>query len=654
MIDKVTIDRIYERADIVDVIGEFITLKKRGVNYLGHCPFHNERTPSFTVSAAKSIYKCFGCGKSGNAVGFIMEHENLTYVEALRYLAKKYHIEIEEKAPDPEFLAQQNKREAQQVLTNFAGDWFKEQLHKTDEGRSVGLSYFRERGFTDQIIERFHLGYSPTNRSAFSQAALKKGFKSDVLVDSGLSVDRNGTLYDRFADRVMFPIHSITGQVIAFGGRTMQKEANIAKYLNSPETALYIKSKVLYGIYQARKAIGQSDSCFLVEGYTDVLSMHQCGIENVVASSGTSLTTDQIRLIKRFTPNLTVLYDGDAAGIKASLRGIDMILAEDMNVKVCLLPDGEDPDSYARKNTAEKFISFIRENETDFIRFKTKLMLDSTKGDPIKKAAIVNDIIQSVACIPNMVTRSVYIQECCRMLDMPEDVLYQATNKILKERGEKEFQREQREIRQAEEIPQETSVPAAKKEMPVIKDDLLVTETELIRFMLEYGDRVVFSVPANDDSSGEQFQTVAGYMVEELERDELIPTEPTLSVVFGIYSDALRKNTPLSSFYFIHNPDIKLSSMVAGILAPGHALSRIWERETNNPLSEEMRLSLAAQKIVNEYKWRRLREMQKTLTLKLANPKLQDEEAAIIMRKLNQINLVKTRLSSEIGPRPIF
>jgi DNA primase len=654
MIDKVTIDRIYERADIVDVIGEFITLKKRGVNYLGHCPFHNERTPSFTVSAAKSIFKCFGCGKSGNAVGFIMEHENLTYVEALRYLAKKYHIEIEEKAPDPEQLAQQNKREAQQVLTNYAGEWFKEQLHKSEEGRSIGLSYFRERGFTDQIVERFQLGYSPSNRSAFSQAALKKGFKSDVLVDSGLSVDRNGTLFDRFADRVMFPIHSITGQVIGFGGRTMQKETNIAKYLNSPETALYVKSKVLYGIFQARKAITQNDSCFLVEGYTDVLSMHQSGIENVVASSGTSLTTEQIRLIRRFTPNLTVLYDGDAAGIKASLRGIDMILAEDMNVKVCLLPDGEDPDSFARKNPSDKFTAFIKENETDFIQFKTKLMLDTTKGDPIKKAAIVTDIIQSISCIPSMVTRSVYIQECSRMLDMPEDVLYQATNKIVRERGEKEFQREQRENRQLEDIPQETPANATQKVATPIKNDLLVTETEFIRFMLEFGDRVVFSITSDDSTSEPLFQTVAGYMIEELERDELTPTEPTLSAIFTLFSDALKKNVPLSGFYFTHNPDITISSKVADILAPGHTLSRIWDREDRNPIAEEIRLSQAAQKLVNEYKWRRLRDMQKILTQRLSAPDLSDVEAGIIMNKLNRINLIKTQLSSELGARPIF
>ncbi|HPW67494.1 MAG TPA: DNA primase, partial [Salinivirgaceae bacterium] len=359
MIDKLTIDRIYDRADIVEVIGEFVSLKKRGANYLGNCPFHNERTPSFTVSPAKSIFKCFGCGKSGNVVGFVMEHENMTYVEALKFLAKKYHIEIEETEPDPEQLIQKNKREAQQVLISFANDWFKEQLHKTQEGQNIGFSYFRERGFTDVIIERFQLGYSPSDRRAFSQAALKKGFKADVLTESGMSIERNDTLYDRFYDRVIFPIQGITGQTIGFAGRTMQKESNIAKYLNSPETVLYQKSKVLYGIYQSRRAITQNDSCFLVEGYTDVLSMHQCGVENVVASSGTSLTTEQIRLIRRFTQNLTVLYDGDSAGIKASLRGIDMILTEGLNVKVCLLPEGEDPDSFARKNSASAFVDYI-------------------------------------------------------------------------------------------------------------------------------------------------------------------------------------------------------------------------------------------------------------------------------------------------------
>ncbi|HON19513.1 MAG TPA: DNA primase, partial [Salinivirgaceae bacterium] len=389
MIDRSTIDKIYERADIVDVIGDFIALKKRGVNYLGLCPFHNERTPSFTVSPSKGIFKCFGCGKSGNTVGFVMEHEGLSYPEALKYLAKKYNIEIEETEPSEEQKIEESKREKLLALSNLAAKWFHHQLYQTDEGKNIGLSYLRERGFTEGMIESFGLGYSPENRSAFCDYALKQGYTPDLLTESGLGIDSNGKLFDRFHHRVIFPIHSLSGQVIGFGGRTFFSDKKIAKYLNSPETVLYQKSKILYGMFHARKAITQNDFCLLVEGYTDVLSLAQCGIENVVASSGTSLTIEQIRLIKRFTNNLTVLYDGDFAGIKASLRGIDLILAEDMNVKVCLLPEGEDPDSYARKHSAEEVKKFIDSNQTDFISFKARLMLSEAGTDPIKKATLL-------------------------------------------------------------------------------------------------------------------------------------------------------------------------------------------------------------------------------------------------------------------------
>ncbi len=656
MIDKLTIDKIYERADIVEVIGEFVSLKKRGVNYLGNCPFHNERTPSFTVSPAKSIFKCFGCGKSGNAVGFVMEHENMTYVEALRYLAKKYHVEIEETVSDPEILIQKNKREAQQVLISFATEWFKQQLHKTVEGSNIGLSYLRERGFTDIIIERFQLGYSPENRNAFAQAALKKGFKSEVLVDSGIVIERNGTFYDRFSERIIFPIQGITGQTIGFGGRTMQKDSKTAKYLNSPETALYQKSKVLYGLYQARRAITQNDSCFLVEGYTDVLSMHQCGIENVVASAGTSLTDEQIRLIRRFTQNLTVLYDGDSAGIKASLRGIDMILAEGLNVKVCLLPEGDDPDSFARKNNAEKFVNYIKENETDFIRFKTKLMFDATKGDPIKKASMINDIVQSISCIPNMITRSVYVQECSHLLDIQEDVLHSAINKNRKEHSQKQFFRNKNENQvennevNSTESPQNTDIAKPN----YISKEIAVTEFELIRFMLEYGERDVFTVETENDLKPQKFMTVAEFVVEELELDDMTPLDTVLAKIFSIYSESLKKNKPLSRFYFIHNPDIEISTKVSEILAPGHTLSKIWERETKNPVAEELQLAKSIHLIVNEYKWRRLKELQKTLSKKLKDPNIKEDELGIVLDKINRINYIKKQLSSEHGSGSMF
>jgi DNA primase len=372
MIDRLTIDRIFNSVDIVDIVGDYVSLKRRGANYLGLCPFHNEKTPSFTVSPSKGIYKCFGCGKGGNSVNFIMDQEGLSYPETLKFLAKRYNIEVEEKESSPEDLKKRDQRDSLLIVTRFAGEWFAKNLFETQEGKNIGLSYFKERGFTENTIRKFELGYSPAKRDSFTEAALKKGFQLDFLNETGLSIVRDDWKIDRFAERVMFPIHSLSGQVIAFGGRTMRADKKIAKYLNSPESEIYHKSRVLYGIYQARKAITSNNNCILVEGYTDVISLHQAGIQNVVASSGTSLTTDQVKIIKRFTSNLTVLYDGDAAGIKASLRGIDIILEEEMSVKVCLLPKGEDPDSFARQNGAEAVSTpkLIKSGESSFLRIK--------------------------------------------------------------------------------------------------------------------------------------------------------------------------------------------------------------------------------------------------------------------------------------------
>ena len=376
MIDHSTIERIFDAAQITDVVQEFVSLKRRGVNMLGLCPFHNEKTPSFTVSPAKGIFKCFGCGKGGNSVNFIMEHEHLSYPEALRWLAKKYHIEIEEKEVTPEELAKQNERESMLVVTQYAARQFSENLFHGHEGMSLGLSYFRERGFGDAILRKFEVGYCNERRDDFTKKAIAAGYKSDYLVLSGLTIDREGYLFDRFAGRIMFPIHSLSGQVLGFGGRIIKTDPKAAKYVNTPETEIYHKSRIVYGIFQARQAIIKEDRCYLVEGYTDVLSMHESGVENVVASSGTALTQEQIRLIKRFTPNITMLYDGDPAGIKASIRGTDMVLEEGMNVRIVMLPDGEDPDSYSKKTSDEEFKRFLKENETDFIRFKTRLLLD--------------------------------------------------------------------------------------------------------------------------------------------------------------------------------------------------------------------------------------------------------------------------------------
>src|SRR5512133_1523936 len=417
MIDRPTIERILDAAQITEVVQEFVQLKKRGVNYLGLCPFHNEKTPSFTVSPAKEISKCFGCGKVGNSVNFIMEHEHLSYPEALKYLAKKYHIEVIEKELTQEELEKQNERESLLVVSAYAARQFTENLFHTDEGISVGLTYFKERGFRQDTLKKFEVGYSFEKRDSFSLKAISDGYKTDFLVKTGLSIQHEDRVFDRFAGRVMFPIHSLSGQVLGFGGRVLKTDVKTAKYLNSPESEIYHKSRILYGIFQARKTITQEDKCYLVEGYTDVMSLHEAGIENVVASSGTSLTVEQVRLIKRFTPNITILYDGDAAGIKASIRGIDLVLEEGMNVKIVLLPNNEDPDSLSKKISNEEFLKYLGENETDFIRFKTQLLLEEAASDPVRKANLIRDIVRSIAVIPDMITRTVYIKECSLVLE---------------------------------------------------------------------------------------------------------------------------------------------------------------------------------------------------------------------------------------------
>ena len=431
MIDQQTIERIIDAARIQDVVSDYVTLRRRGANMIGLCPFHNEKTPSFSVSPAKGIFKCFGCGKGGNSVHFIMEHEQVGYVEALKYLAAKYHIEVVEKELDAEELALRNDRESMFLVNDFARTYFMNTLHGHIDGKAIGLSYFRERGFREDIIRKFELGYSLEQRDGFSQAAINKGFKKEYLVKTGLSMENDyGQLSDRFRARVMFPVHSLSGKVVAFGGRILKKDDKMAKYVNSPESDIYHKSNELYGIFFAKKAIVQQDRCFLVEGYTDVISMHQNGIENVVASSGTSLTPGQIRMIHRFTDNVTVIYDGDPAGIKASLRGIDLLLEEGMNIKVLLLPDGDDPDSFARKHSADEFIDFVEASSSDFIRFKTRLLMADAGNDPVKRAGLIGDIVRSISLIPNQVIRAEYVKECGNLLSVDEALLYFEINKL--------------------------------------------------------------------------------------------------------------------------------------------------------------------------------------------------------------------------------
>lgn len=466
MIDQATIDRILDTAQIVDVVSEFVTLRKRGVNYIGLCPFHNEKTPSFSVSPSKGLCKCFSCGKGGNVVHFIMEHEQLTYYEALKWLAKKYNIEIKERELTDEEKQSQSLRESLFVVNQFACSYFQDILYNNIDGQRIAMTYFRQRGFRDDTIKKFQLGFCTDSHNAFATTAIKKGYKEDFLIKTGLCYKRDdGSLRDRFWGRVIFPVHTLSGKVVAFGGRVLSAATkNVQmKYVNSPESEIYHKSRELYGIFFAKQAIVRQDRCFLVEGYTDVISMHQSGVENVVSSSGTALTHEQIRLIHRFTNNITVLYDGDGAGIKASIRGIDMLLEEGMNIKVCLLPDGDDPDSFARKHNATDFQAYINDHEVDFIRFKTNLLMEEAGKDPIKRAELITSIVKSISVIPDAIIRSVYIKECSELLKMEEKILVEATAKLIEKAREekaKEAQRKKfREEHQLQNKQRQTETP---------------------------------------------------------------------------------------------------------------------------------------------------------------------------------------------------
>ena len=558
MIDQATIDKIMAATDIVDVVSDFVSLRRRGANYWGLCPFHDDRSPSFSVSPSKGVCKCFSCGKGGSAIHFIMEHEQLSYYEALKYLAKKYNIEVHEKELTDEERQKRSERENMFVVNTFAQEFFSKSLLETDEGRSVGLAYFKERGFNEDIIRKFGLGYSPEKRDALAVEAQKRGYKIDYLLKTGLCREgQNGRIYDLFSGRVMFPVYSVSGKVVAFGGRILKSGVKISKYFNSPESDIYHKSDELYGIYQAKRAIEKERRCYLVEGYTDVLSMHQSGIENVVASSGTALTHGQIRLIHRFTDNITVLYDGDAPGIKASLRGIDLLLQEGLNIKVVLLPDGEDPDSFAKSQSAESFTRYIKEHETDFIRFKTQLLLEDAGEDPIKRAAIISNIVESISLIPDAIVRSVYVQECSRLLQIDEQVLLSELNKRRQKRAEQQFSRErynqERQSGTPTGTPQttgttpatpvndaETPPPPSLADMPAqaeapeaapIADHSLSQrvaqqsplekyEREIIRYMVRYGYRNLF------ETADGSWQKVWEYIVEELSIDSIELSNP--------------------------------------------------------------------------------------------------------------------------------
>jgi DNA primase len=562
MITKPTIDRIMEATDIVEVIGEFVQLKKRGANYVGLSPFANERTPSFTVSPAKGIFKDFSSGKGGSAITFLMELEKFTYPEALKWLAKKYGIEVEETVDASENREEENHRESLMIVSGYAAKFFHESLLETDEGKNIGLSYFKERGFSSDTIKKFELGYSPDQWEAFTGQALKEGYQQQFLEESGLSVKRdNGSLYDRYRGRVMFPIHSFTGRVIAFGGRTLKNDKNVPKYVNSPESEIYHKSNVLYGLYFAKKAIREEDNCFLVEGYADVLSVHQAGIENVVASSGTSLTVEQIRLIGRFTKNITILYDGDAAGIKASLRGLDMILEEGLNVKVVLFPDGHDPDSYVRNFGTNGFKKHIADNKKDFILFKTDILLKEVGNDPIKKADVIREIVESVAKIPDSIKASVFIKECSYLLQIDERALLSELNKMRMAKAKKDSQQQISRSAPVDE-PNFFDEP----EIKVEKDDSN-QEKEIIRLLLLYGNKVITWDDIADTYIGP-------FMIAELSDVEF--ENQTCKSFVEIYRREVENGVLPDEQYFIHYPEKNIVDITVTLIATKYTLSENW------------------------------------------------------------------------------
>lgn len=543
-IDQETVRKILDTADIVEVVSDFVSLRRSGANYMGLCPFHNERTPSFSVSKAKGVCKCFSCGKGGTPVGFIMEHEQLTFPEALRWLAKKYNIEIKERELSAEELAAASERESMLALNEFALQFFERTLTDSDEGRAIGLSYFRQRGLTDAAIKRFRLGYAPERRDALSSEALAKGYSADLLASTGLcSRTERGTLYDRFRGRVMFPVFSLSGKVLAFGGRTLKTTKEVAKYVNSPESVIYHKSNELYGLYQARRAIVQKDKCILVEGYMDVISMSQRGVENVVASSGTSLTEGQIALIHRFTSNVTVIYDSDAAGIKASLRGIDMLLAQGLNIKVLLLPDGDDPDSFAKSHSLEEIEEYMKAHETDFMRFKTQILLnDLAANDPVARAGVINSIARSISVIPDRVIRSEYVKECSRLMQTDEEIVTLQVAKYANEHADKQKTVAPRpaDAPKPETVTEPTVATRQPGRATVDKSAYLrPAETEVVRLLVRYGLlTLAHLVNAEGDATD---ISVIDYVVGEFTADDMRLTNPDLEKVY-VTLQALQRN----------------------------------------------------------------------------------------------------------------
>ncbi|MDD6897927.1 MAG: DNA primase [Prevotella sp.] len=638
MIDKATIDKIMDAANIVDVVSEFVALRKAGVNYKGLCPFHDEKTPSFMVSPSKGYCHCFSCGKGGNAVGFIMEHEQMTYPEALRWLAKKYNIEIHDRELSAEERREANDRESMFIVNEWAMKYFQDNLNNHVEGRAIGMQYFRQRGFRDDTINKFMLGYALQEKDALAKAARAKGFNEQYLIDTGLCYRKdNGQLQDRYYGRVIFPVHNVTGRIVAFGGRILSNDKKLAKYVNSPESLIYHKSNELYGIYLAKQAISKNDRCYLVEGYIDVTSMHQHGVENVVASSGTSLTTGQIRLIRRFTPNITVLYDGDPAGIHASIRGIDMLLSEGMNVKVLLLPDGDDPDSFARKHPAQEFRDYIEEHQTDFIAFKTNLLLKGVT-DPIKRSEAINSIVHSVAVIQDPIKRATYIADCAHRLGMNENTLIGTMNNFIREGQEQLRKEQQREERRQDTTATTVSSPQAQEVQQATKIEYM-----LVQLVVRYGETIIYKDVETEDG-GKINLSVAQYISYDLGADNLTFHDERYN---RILQEAVEHNDN-SGFkaesYFTHHPDVSINQ-----LATEMAIDRFQLSKSLQVKHDEETLRNQVEHLVLDFRKEYVQQRLSILKQQIALSANDMERMRQLMEEYKDIQSMRNTIARELG-----
>ena len=645
-IPRETVEQILQAAHIEEVVGEFVTLKKRGSNMWGNCPFHNEKTPSFSVNPARNIFKCFGCGKAGDSAKFLMEHEHFSYPEALRYLAKKYNIKIEEKEQTAEEIMQQSIREKMFNINEFADKYFVDTLWNTDEGKTIGLQYFRERGYFDPIIQKFHLGYSPAQWDAFTEHAKKNGYSDELLEQIGLSIKGQKGLYDRYHGRVMFPIHSLTGRVIGFGGRILTNDKKSPKYQNSPESEIYDKKQTLYGIYFAKNAIARQDECILVEGYFDVLRMHQIGIENVVASSGTSLTMEQIRLVKRYTKNITMLYDGDAAGIHAALRGTDMILSEGMNVRVVVLPPEHDPDTFGKEFSVEYVSNYLKDNAKDFVRFKTELLLKDAQNDPIKRGQVIRDIVETISVIPDSIFRITYVKECSRLLDMPEQTLTNELNKILRAKFKKSLGVDDNVAPETE-----TTTATQPKQDETLEDQLpagYYQERELVKLLLMYGREMI--VDEREDENGEKIYeqvSVAQFIVDDLKNDGFVFTNAVNKKIFDIFDRAIDEGPIPKGQYFTSNEDETIAQLAADLLSSPYKLDQ-WDKFSIFVKSEENNLRATVLSSIYRYKDLIIEDRRKAVEEELkATSDLDDQ--LILLKRMKDLDDIRKQINNELG-----